>query len=47
MTKEWKQVHLKEDADFQGNWDLVVPLVDAEHKGKFTHPHPPHVHEAF
>ncbi len=28
MTKDWKQVHLKEDPDFQGNWELVLPLVE-------------------
>jgi len=42
--KDFKQVILASDADFQGNWELVLPLCLKEHRGNFINPR---VHEAF
>lgn len=42
--KTYKLIHLKEDGDFQGDWDLILPLCQKEHHGKFINPR---IHEAF
>ena len=42
--KDFKQVILATDADFQGNWDLVLPLCQKEHRDNFINPR---IHEAF
>jgi len=42
--KDYKQVTLASDADFQGNWDLVLPLCQKEHHNNFINPR---IHEAF
>ena len=42
--KGFKQVHIKEDEFFEGDWDLVLPLCQQEHHEKFINPR---VHEAF
>ena len=42
--KEYKLVHLKDDQNFQGHWDLVVPLCQKEFHDKFINPR---IHEAF
>jgi hypothetical protein len=42
--KDFKQVILTTDADFQGNWDLVLPLCQKEHHDNFINPR---IHEAF
>ena len=41
--KDFKLIPVN-DGEFQGHWDLVLPLCQAEHKNHFINPR---IHEAF